>query len=55
MIAACSTKPTYSSQRNSSRQRLSQMASVTMASAGTIQAAALLLKKPRARAVCINA
>ncbi len=54
IIAACKTSPRYSSQRRSSRQRFSQSASVTRANAGTIQATALLQRKPKPRAACIN-
>src|SRR5260370_1183629 len=46
--------PRYSCQRRSSRQRFSQTARVTRANAGTIQATALLQRKPNAKAACIK-
>ncbi len=54
MTSAWSARPTYSSQRSNSRHRLSQITSVKRASAGTIQAAALLLRNPKASAACIK-
>ncbi len=54
MIASCSSRPTYNSQRRSSVQRRSQTRRVSSARAGASQPGALFIMNPNAAPACMR-